>query len=139
MQLPKPIDDLVRASSNSDMEQFLDTWADDALLVDSHRQYWGKEAIRRWSSIEWIGDYVKFTDIRSVKKHHDELIVDAGLAGIYDTQGLPSDYVIRFHFKLRNDRIARLIILPCNGRRLGKMTQTRMASTCFSAPAPLPQ
>ena len=58
------------------------------------------------------------------------------LGGIYDAEGLPGDYVVTFNFKIVDNKIARLIILNFEGRRLGKMTQTRMASTCFSGPMP---
>lgn len=135
--LPKPIADLVVASSRNSMDGFLACWADDALLVDSHRRFWGKEAIRRWSSIEWVGDNVAFLEIRDVEERADgNWVVHAVLEGVYDKEGLPDDYVCAFFFKLRGDRIVRLIILPYKGRRLGKMTQTRMASTCFSAMMP---
>ncbi|MDB5582402.1 MAG: hypothetical protein JWR80_7578 [Bradyrhizobium sp.] len=136
VSLPKPISDIIKASSDYDMDAFLDAWADDALLSDSHRKYWGKEAIRRWCSIEWVGDYVTVVEVRDVFEHHGDYLVHAVLAGIYDPEGLPSDYLGTFFFKIRDDKIVRLVILNYNGRRLGKMTQTRMASTCFSAPMP---
>jgi len=136
VKLPKPIEAIIEASSRSNMADFLAAWADDALLCDSHRQYWGKAAIKRWCSIEWVGDDVTVAEVRDVVDHHGDFIVHAVLEGIYDKEGLPSDYLGTFFFKLRGDKIVRLIILPYNGRRLGKMTQTRMASTCFSAPMP---
>jgi hypothetical protein len=134
--LPKPIEMIVEASRENDMASFLAAWAPDALLCDSHRQYWGIEAIRRWTSIEWTGDNVAFTEIRDVRTHGDDVLMYAVIDGIYDKEGLPNDYLSTFFFKVRDDRVARLIILPSRGRRLGKMTQTRMASTCFSAPMP---
>jgi len=135
-ELPKPIDDIIGASQRNDMDEFMAAWAADALLSDSHRKYWGKEAIRRWCSIEWVGDDVTVTEVRNVVDHHGDHIVHAVLDGVYDKNGLPVDYLGTFLFKVRNDKIVRLIILPYGGRRLGKMTQTRMASTCFSAPLP---
>jgi len=136
VELPAPIQALITASEKNDMEAFLAPWHDDVLLTDSHRKFWGKEGVRRWASIEWIGDYVEFKAIRNVIEHRGDYIVFAVLGGIYDTEGLPGDYVVTFNFKIADGKIARLIILNFEGRRLGKMTHTRMASTCFSAPMP---
>jgi ketosteroid isomerase-like protein len=134
--LPAPVSQLVQASADEDMAAFLDAWAPDALLSDSHRKYWGREAIRRWASIEWLGDHVRVTEVRDLRARGEDIEAHAVLDGIYDKQELPADYLCTFLFKIRDDRIARLIILPVGGRRLGKMTPTRMASTCFSAPMP---
>jgi hypothetical protein len=59
-----PISQIIQASVDEDMTAFLDAWAPDALLSDSHRKYWGREAIRRWGSIEWMGDHVRVTEVR---------------------------------------------------------------------------
>lgn len=134
--IPAPIGQIIRASVEEDMAAFLDAWVPDALLSDSHRKYWGREAIRRWGSIEWMGDHVRVAEVRDLTERGDDIVAHLVLDGIYDKQELPVDYVGTFLFKVRGDRIARLIILPVHGRRLGKMTQTRMASTCFSASMP---
>ncbi|MBK5265187.1 MAG: nuclear transport factor 2 family protein [Alphaproteobacteria bacterium] len=134
--LPAPIQALITASEQNDMKAFLAAFHEDALLTDSHRKFWGLEGIRRWVSIEWIGDFVEFKEIRDVIEHRGDYIVFAVLGGIYDPEGLPGDYVVTFNFKIVDGKIARLIILNFEGRRLGKLTQTRMASTCFSAPMP---
>ena len=34
------------------------TFADDALVNDAHREFWGAEAIRRWVAREMVGDKV---------------------------------------------------------------------------------
>ncbi len=34
------------------------TFADDALVNDAHREFWGAEAIRRWVAREMVGDRV---------------------------------------------------------------------------------
>jgi ketosteroid isomerase-like protein len=131
-----PISQIIQASVDEDMTAFLDAWAPDALLSDSHRKYWGREAIRRWGSIEWMGDHVRVTEVRDHTARGEDILAHLVLDGIYDKQELPADYLGAFLFKIRDNRIARLVILPVDGRRLGKMTQTRMASTCFSAPMP---
>jgi ketosteroid isomerase-like protein len=136
IRLPAPISQIIQASVEEDMAAFLDAWAPDALLSDSHRKYWGREAIRRWSSIEWMGDHVRVTEVRDLAERGDDIVTHLVLDGVYDKQELPADYLATFLFKICDDRIARLIILPVGGRRLGKMTQTRMASTCFSGPMP---
>lgn len=134
--LPKSIELLIQASRDNDLKMFMESWADDALLSDSHRKYWGTEPIRRWASIEWTGDNVGVTEVRDISTRGEDVVMHAVLDGAYDKEGLPIDYVGTFLLKIRDGRIVRLVILPVDGRRLGKMTQTRMASTCFSAPMP---
>jgi hypothetical protein len=134
--LPKAIADLAAASNAADMARFLSVWTDDALISDSHRQFWGKQAIRRWSSLEWIGDHTRFAEIRTVTEHYGDYLIEAVVAGEHDAEGLPGDYLVTFNFRLQGERISRMIILNYDGRRLGKMTATRMASTCFSAISP---
>ena len=134
--LPPTIGKLIEASRSKDLNLFMELWADDALLSDSHRKYWGRDPIRRWASIEWTGDSVTVTDVRDISICGEDLVMHAVLDGAYDTEGLPVDYVCAFLLKIHNGLIVRLLILPVGGRRLGKMTQTRMASTCFSAPMP---
>jgi len=135
-KLPSPIQALFDASIAVDMDAFLAPWHEDCLMSDSHRKYWGKDAVRRWSSCEWIGDRTKFIEIREVIEHHGCILLFAVLGGEYDAEGLPEDYLITFNFKIVDGKIARALILNSKGRRLGKMTQTRMASTTFSAPMP---
>jgi ketosteroid isomerase-like protein len=134
--LPTAIEMLIQASRSNDMKLFMEPWADDALLSDSHRKYWGREPIRRWASIEWTGDSVTVTEVRDISIRGEDVVMHAVLDGAYDTEGLPIDYVCAFLLKIHDGQIVRLLILPVGGRRLGKMTQTRMASTCFSAPMP---
>jgi hypothetical protein len=76
------------------------------------------------------------TEVRDISTRGEDVIMHAVLDGAYDKEGLPTDYVGTFLLKIRDGQIVRLVILPVDGRRLGKMTQTRMASTCFSAPMP---
>ncbi|MEU1597946.1 nuclear transport factor 2 family protein [Streptomyces sp. NPDC005708] len=134
--LPEPLTTLVKASELNDMDLFLSAWADDALLCDSHRQFWGKEAIRRWCSIEWTGDQVTIDEIKAVDEIHGQHIVHMVLNGTDEKEGLPEEFLVAFLTTIRDDRIVRMVILPHGGRRLGQLTQTRVASTCFSAPVP---
>ncbi|MFD8339292.1 nuclear transport factor 2 family protein [Streptomyces solisilvae] len=134
--VPKALQTLVKASELNDMDLFLSAWADDALLCDSHRLFWGKDAIRRWCSIEWTGDQVTIDKIKDVGELHGQHIVHMVLNGTYEKEGLPEEFLVAFLTTIRDDRIVRMVILPHGGRRLGQLTQTRVASTCFSAPVP---
>lgn len=134
--IPKPLQTLVEASELNDMEMFLSAWSDDALLCDSHRYFWGKEAIRRWVAIEWTGDQVTIDEIKSVDEQYGQHIVHAVLNGAYEKEGLPEEFLVALLTTIRDDRIVRMVILPHGGRRLGQLTQTRVASTCFSSPVP---
>lgn len=130
------INRIAEASAENNMDKYLEPWAEDGLLVDSHRKFWGVEAVRRYASLEWIGDSVTVAQVCDVAGDGPNYVAHILLEGDYSTDGLPSDLVMTFIMKLNREKIARLIVLPSNGRRLGKLTPTRLASTCFAAPLP---
>ena len=52
--LTKPISDYVDASNAFDTAAMLATFNDDALVNDTQREFWGKEAIRAWIDKELV-------------------------------------------------------------------------------------
>jgi hypothetical protein len=54
--LPKPIQDYIDAGNRYDGDALIAAFADDALVNDNRREFWGVEAIRRWADQEIIGD-----------------------------------------------------------------------------------
>lgn len=86
------------------------TFADDALVNDQLRDYWGKAAIRRWAERDIIGERLTIA-VTKVVKHDDNFIVTANIDGNFDKRGLPDPLVLAFYFTPRTDRIIQLIIL----------------------------
>ena len=48
--------EFIAAVNAFDEDAIVATFADDALVNDAHREFWGREAIRRWAARELVGD-----------------------------------------------------------------------------------
>ena len=109
-RLPAAVAAYVEASNAADMSAYLSTFADDALVNDIQREFWGKPAIEGWAARELFGANVSMEVVRATE-HHGDVILEARLDGTYDKTGLPDPLILTFYFTLRGDRIARLIVL----------------------------
>jgi hypothetical protein len=108
--LPPAIAAYVEATNDFDLDRLLGVFADDALVNDQLRDYWGKPAIREWAARDIIGENLTM-DVTTVVEHHGNYIVTANVDGTFDKRGLPDPLVLAFYFTLRGDQIAQLIIL----------------------------
>jgi hypothetical protein len=108
--LPPLVAAYVEATNSFDLERLLATFADDALVNDQLRDYWGKSAIREWAERDIIGERLTM-DVTGVVEHHGNFIVMANIDGNYDKRGLPDPLVLAFYFTLHGDQIVQLIIL----------------------------
>jgi hypothetical protein len=108
--LPLPIRQYVEASNAFDGDRLIAAFADDAMVNDARREFWGVEAIKRWSDKEIIGDKVTL-DVKTVKVHHDMVIVDAFVDGEFDKSNLPDELILTHYFTLRDGKIVSLIII----------------------------
>jgi hypothetical protein len=86
------------------------TFAEDALVNDQLRDYWGKPAIRKWAKCYIIGERLTM-NVTEVINHHGNFIVTANVDGDYDKRGLPDPLVLAFYFGVQSDLIVQLIIL----------------------------
>jgi hypothetical protein len=100
----------VEATNRLDLEGLLATFADDALVNDQLRDYWGKPAIREWALRDIIGQSLAM-DVTNVIEHYGNFIVTANVVGKFDMTGLPDPLVYAFYFTPHGDRIVQLIIL----------------------------
>jgi hypothetical protein len=100
----------VEATNSFDLEKLMVNFADDALVNDQLRDYWGKAAIRGWAERDIIGERLTIA-VTEVVKHYDNFIVTADIDGNFDRRGLPDPLVLAFYFTLHNDLIIQLIIL----------------------------
>jgi len=108
--LPPLIAAYVQATNSFDLERLLATFADDALVNDQLRDYWGKLAIRQWAERDIVSERLTM-DVTKVVEHHGNFIVMANVDGNYDKRGLPEPLVLAFYFTPRGDQIVQLIIL----------------------------
>ena len=86
------------------------TFADDALVNDAHREFWGTEAIRRWVAKEIVGDKVTI-DVTEVIGHYGETIVRGRYDGTYDKTNLPQELILTNYFSIRDGKIVSLIVI----------------------------
>ena len=109
-KLPAPVASCVFATNTFDLEALLGTFADDAVVNDQLREYWGTSAIRDWAAREIIGNHVTMYVVSAVE-HYGHVIVTANVDGDYDKRGLPDPLVLAFYFSTHRDKIVQLIIL----------------------------
>jgi hypothetical protein len=108
--LSAPVAAYVEATNSFDLEELLGTFADDALVNDQLRDYWGKPAIRDWAARDITGASLTM-DVTSVIEHYENVIVTANVGGKFDMTGLPDPLAYAFYFTPHGDRIVQLIIL----------------------------
>lgn len=112
--LPPLVAAYVEATNSFDLERLLATFADDALVNDQLRDYWGKRAIREWAARDIIGERLTMRVVKVVE-HYGHFIVTANIDGNYDKRGLPDPLVLAFYFSAHGDQIVQLIILRNQG------------------------
>jgi hypothetical protein len=108
--LPPLLSAYVDATNSFDLEGLLGLFADDALVNDQLRDYWGKAAIREWAAREIIGETLTM-GVTKVIEHYGNFIVTADVDGAFDKRGLPDPFVLAFYFTPHADKIVQLIIL----------------------------
>jgi hypothetical protein len=108
--LPPLVAAFVEATNSVDLEGLLATFAEDALVNDQLRDYWGKPAIREWAQRDIIN--VRLTmNVTQVINHYGNFIVTANVDGNYDKRGLPDPLMHAFYLVAQSDLIVQLIIL----------------------------
>src|ERR1700691_3863786 len=108
--LPTLVAAYVEATNSFDLERLMSTFAEDALVNDQLRDYWGKPTIREWAKRDIIGERLTM-NVTKVINHYDNFIVTANVDGNYDKRGLPDPLVLAFYFSAQRDLIVQLIIL----------------------------
>jgi ketosteroid isomerase-like protein len=110
ISLPPLVAAFVEATNSFDLERLMVTFADDALVNDQLRDYWGKVAIKHWAERDIIGERLTIA-VTKVVRHYDNFIVTADIDGNFDKRGLPNPLVVAFYFTPHHDLIIQLIIL----------------------------
>jgi hypothetical protein len=86
------------------------TFAEDALVNDQLRDYWGKPAIREWARHDIVGERLTM-NVTNLIKHYANFIATANIDGNFDRSGLPDPLVLAFYFNAQDDLIVQLMIL----------------------------
>jgi hypothetical protein len=108
--LPLLLAAFVEATNSGDIDRLLATFAEDALVNDQLRDYWGRPAIKEWAERDIVGEQLMIT-VTKVTKHYGNFIVTANVDGNFDKRGLPDPLVLAFYFTTHRNLIVQLIIL----------------------------
>jgi hypothetical protein len=104
--------ELFAAINVFDTDAIMGTFADDALVNDNRREFWGKGDIRRWVDREIVGDKVT-VEVADAIQHDGLTIVQGVYHGEYDKTGLPDPLILTHYVTVAEDtgRIANLIVI----------------------------
>ena len=104
--------ELFAAINAFDTDAIMGTFADDALVNDSRREFWGTRDIRSWVEREVVGDKVT-VEVADAIEHDGLTIVQGVYDGEYDKTGLPDPLILTHYVTVAQDtgKIANLIII----------------------------
>jgi SnoaL-like domain len=104
--------ELFRAINAFDTEAIMSTFADDGLVNDNRREFWGQSDIRRWVDREIVGDKVT-VEVTDAIRHDGLTIVQGVYDGEYDKTGLPDPLILTHYLTVAEDmgKITNLIVI----------------------------
>jgi ketosteroid isomerase-like protein len=108
--LPAVIEAFIKATNGHDADAFMACFASDAMVNDFARNFWGADAIKKWSSKEMIGDKVTF-EIDEVVDHHGDYIITALTDGNYDKSKSPDPTYLDYFFTVKGGKIVKMIVI----------------------------
>jgi ketosteroid isomerase-like protein len=109
-EIPQVIENFISATNSHDEETFINAFADDALVNDSSRNFWGKDAIKVWSDEEMIKAKVTFK-IDKVVEHYGDYCITALTDGNYDKTKAPDPLYLDYFFSIKDSKIVKMIII----------------------------
>ncbi|TCL72249.1 nuclear transport factor 2 family protein [Rhizobium sp. BK251] len=108
--MPACVEAYICATNSSDLEALVASFAEDSMVNDQFRDYWGKQAIGEWSARDIIGAELTMF-VTNVVQHHGHTVVTANVEGNFDARGLPEPFVLAFYFSSTDNEIVQLLIL----------------------------
>jgi hypothetical protein len=103
----------LEAINSFDVDAVMDTFADDALVNDAAREFWGRAHIRAWITKEMVGDRVTVEPIEVVD-NDGFYAVRCKFEGDYDKTNLPDPLIMTNYFRIRDGKIVTLFIVKNN-------------------------
>jgi hypothetical protein len=100
----------IAAVNSFDLDAIMATFADDALVNDAAREFWGKDRIRSWVAREMTGDHVTLQPVEVVE-HAGMYAVRCRFDGDYDKTGLPDPLIMTCYFRVRQGKIVTLFVV----------------------------
>lgn len=108
-KLPTVIQSFIEATNAHDSDAFINTFADDAMVNDVARNFWGKDSIKEWADKEIID--VKVTvEADRIVEHYGDFIITALIDGNYDKSKVPDPTYLDYFFTVNENQIVKLII-----------------------------
>ena len=108
-KVPAVIQSFIDVTNAHDADAFIHAFADDALVNDVARNFWGKDSIKKWSDKEIIAPRIT-VKIDDIVDHYGDFIVTALIDGEYDKSKTPDPLYLDYFFTVRGEKIVRLII-----------------------------
>jgi hypothetical protein len=100
----------IAAINSFDIDAIMDTFADDALVNDIAREFWGRDHIRAFVAKELVGDHVTMEPVEAVD-NAGMWCVRCRYEGDYDKTGLPDPLNMTNYFRVRDGKIVTLFIV----------------------------
>jgi hypothetical protein len=108
--LSAPVAAFIEATNAFDLETFMHTLGDDALVNDHRNEFIGKEQIRAWAAREIIGDRLTLA-VLSASQRSGAVAVTASVDGNFDKSNLPNPLLLTFYFTVSENKIVQLVIV----------------------------
>jgi len=104
--------ELFAAINEFDTDAIVGAFAEDALVNDVRREFWGRDAIRPWVEREIVGDKVTIK-VADTAQHDGLTIVQGVYDGEYDKTGVPDPLILTHYMTVAEDtgKIGNLIII----------------------------
>jgi len=110
IKLPEVIETFIKAANAHNVEAFMSTFADDALVNDFARNFWGKEQIRNWADEEMIEPKVTFK-AEEIIEHYGDFFITSLTDGNYDKSKAPDPTYLDYFFTVKDDMIVKMIVI----------------------------
>jgi hypothetical protein len=108
--VPTAVTEYIEGSNTFDSDRLIGAFAEDAMVNDARREFWGRDAIKRWADKEIIGDKVTM-DVTEVAEHYGMFVVAAKMDGTFDKTNLPDPLILSHYFTVHDDKIVTLLII----------------------------
>ncbi|WAC93631.1 nuclear transport factor 2 family protein [Mycobacterium sp. Aquia_213] len=100
----------IAAINSFDVDAIMETFADDALVNDDAREFWGRQRIRAFVAKELTGAHVTVEPVEAVD-NAGMWCVRCRYEGDYDKTGLPDPLIMTNYIRVRDGKIATLFIV----------------------------
>jgi predicted transcriptional regulator len=100
----------IAAINNFDIDAVMATFAENALVNDVHREFWGQEHIRAWVAKEMVGDHITLEPVEAVDNAGMH-VVRCKFDGDYDKTNLPDPLIMTNYFQVDDGKIVTLFVI----------------------------